>query len=235
MNAVSGRLPVSFLSSAERTFVSGSRSRAVRGFTLLELLIALSLLGMMLVLLFGGLRLGMRSWDAAQGSVDTLSTVRAVEGFLRREFSQIHPYRFRGPDVQPTLAFLGEQERVSFVAPMPQRIGGGGLHLMSIALERDAQGQRIVWRAQPLAAGLRDFSTLAQSPEQVLISKELLNVEYLGLSYFGRPGNAPAPFWSERWDDPQRLPALIRVQVRLKSGEPWPEFVVALAFAGGGI
>lgn len=204
-----------------------------RGFTLLELLIALSLLGLMLVLLFGGLRLGVRSWDAAQGTLDTMGTVRAVEGFLRREFSQIHPYRFKGPDAQPVLAFLGERERVRFVAPLPERIGGGGLRLMSIALERDAQGQRIVWREQPLDAAQPDFSALANAPGQVLISRELAGVEDLGLSYFGRPGDAPAPFWSDRWDDPVQLPQLIRVQVRLRSGEPWPDFVVALALAGG--
>lgn len=207
--------------------------RGSRGFTLLELLIALALLGLMLVLLFGGLRLGVRSWDAAQGTVDTMGTVRAVEGFLRREFSQIHPYRFKGPNAQPTLAFRGERERVIFVAPLPERIGGGGLRLMSIALERDAQGQRIVWREQPLDVAQPDFSSLANASGQVLISRELASVEDLGLGYFGRPGDAPAPYWSERWDDPARLPQLIRVHVRLRSGEPWPDFVVALALAGG--
>ena len=33
---------------------------------------------LILVLLFGGLRLGMRSWDAAQLNVDSMNTVRSV-------------------------------------------------------------------------------------------------------------------------------------------------------------
>ena len=49
------------------------------GFTLLELLIAITLLGLILVLLFGGLRLGMRSWDAGQLNVDTMNTVAGVD------------------------------------------------------------------------------------------------------------------------------------------------------------
>ncbi|NEX17237.1 MAG: general secretion pathway protein GspJ, partial [Halochromatium sp.] len=35
-----------------------------RGFTLVELLIALSLIGIITLLLFSGLRLGSRSWEA---------------------------------------------------------------------------------------------------------------------------------------------------------------------------
>ena len=62
----------------------GSRRFQQAGFTLLELLIAMTLLGMILVLLFGGLRLGVRSWDASQKQVDSLNSVRSLESFLRR-------------------------------------------------------------------------------------------------------------------------------------------------------
>ena len=62
-----------------------------QGFTLLELLIALTLLGLILVLLFGGLRLGVRSWDASQQQIDTLNSLRSLESFLRREMSVAQP------------------------------------------------------------------------------------------------------------------------------------------------
>ena len=38
--------------------------RGTNGFTLLEVVLALSLLAGMLLLLFAGLRIGLRSWDA---------------------------------------------------------------------------------------------------------------------------------------------------------------------------
>ncbi len=206
--------------------------RSARGFTLLELLIAMALLGLILVLLFGGLRLGVRSWDAAQNSADTMATVRSVEGFLRRELAQIQPYQWKG-GTSPRLAFTGERDRLSFVAPLPARVGGGGLRAMSVALERDAAGQRIVWRQAAVNPRMQDFGALASAEPMVLISTELEGVEELWLSYFGRQAEGAESLWTDRWDHPQRLPQLIRVQVRLRRGAEWPEFVVAPMLATG--
>ena len=49
------------------------------------------------------------------------------------------------------------------------------------------------------------------------------------VGYFGRdPGSLPAtdPTWRDRWDDRQRLPDLIRVEVRPERGPAWPVLVV---------
>ena len=41
-------------------------SRAEGGFTLLEMLVAMMLLGLIMVMIFGGLRLGLRVWKLAK-------------------------------------------------------------------------------------------------------------------------------------------------------------------------
>ena len=125
------------------------RRQSHAGFTLLELLISITLLGFILVLLFGGLRLGIRSWDTVQQRVDNLNTVRAVESFLRREMEMTYPYRWKGTPEQ-RMAFLGERNKVSFVAQLPSRIGTGGLYLASLELERSSKGRRLVWRYMPV-------------------------------------------------------------------------------------
>ena len=54
-------------------------------------------------------------------------------------------------------------------------------------------------------------------------------VSAVRFGYFGRdPGSADAvaPTWRDRWDDPQRLPDLIRVDVTAADGTPWPTLVV---------
>lgn len=202
------------------------------GFTLLELLIAMTLLGMILVLLFGGLRLGIRSWDTSQKQVDSLNSVRSLEHFLRRELSLTYPYLWKGVP-ERRVAFLGERNKLSFVAPLPSRVGGGGLYFISVELEPGPKGQRIVWRHLPVSPQMQDFSGLAATQEMVLAAFELGGVEDVWLTYFGPESDGTAPRWLDRWESKTRLPTLIRVQVRLPNNSQWPEFVVAPMLSSG--
>ena len=205
-----------------------------KGFTLLELLISITLLGMILVLLFGGLRLGVRSWDAVQQQVDNLNTVRSVESFLRREMSQTQPYRWKAGTGQ-RLAFVGERNKVNFVAQLPARIGGGGLYAISLEIESDANGKRLVWRHVPLSPLVQDFTAVSIVPKMILAGAELSAVDDIWLTYFGRLNVSTAPAWLDRWESDTRLPMLIKVQVRFASGTEWPDFVVAPLLASEGV
>lgn len=195
------------------------------GFTLLELLIALALLGLILVLLFGGLRLGVRSWDAVQQQVDNLSAVRSAESFLRREMEQAFPYRWKKPDKR--LAFLGERDKVRFISRLPDRIGVGGLYAVSLELEHRGTSRRLMWKHVPIHSEMRDFADLDQAQEVVLAGSDRSGVEDIWLTYFGRDGESTMPRWVDRWDNNAGLPILIRIQIRLTDGAEWPDFVVA--------
>ena len=51
----------------------------------------------------------------------------------------------------------------------------------------------------------------------------------LKFSYFGRDrdaNDAVEPTWRDRWDDPQILPLLIRMDVRTAQGASWPTLLV---------
>ena len=39
--------------------------------------------------------------------------------------------------------------------------------------------------------------------------------------------DADAPTWRDRWDDPQRLPLLIRIEIEPKRGAAWPPLIVS--------
>jgi general secretion pathway protein J len=198
-----------------------------RGFTLLELLIALTLLGLILVLLFGGLRLGVRSWDSVQKQVDTLNSVRSVENFLRREMERIYPYRWKtGPALQ-RFAFVGERHKLQFVAPLPSRIGAGGLYAIALELEQTGSGRRLTWKHVPVDPSMQDFATLEPVKEMQLVGTELNSVDDIWLTYFGRETETAAPRWVDRWDSVVTMPMLIRIQVRFADGSEWPDFVVA--------
>ena len=47
------------------------------------------------------------------------------------------------------------------------------------------------------------------------------DIAELKIAYFGRDanaGDADAPTWRDRWDDPQRLPLLVRIDVKPEQG-----------------
>ena len=56
------------------------------------------------------------------------------------------------------------------------------------------------------------------------------DIKELRVGYFGYDtgaARANAPTWRERWDDPNRLPLLIRLDVVPKRGPAWPTLLVA--------
>lgn len=181
------------------------------------------LLGMLLTLLFGGLRLGSRSWDSGDKRADESAQLRAIHGFMRRELSQVFPLRWKN-EVDTRLAFAGESGMLKFVAPLPVQVSGGGLYLLGLELEQGEEGQRLVMKRALSNPAAKDFSNLEQGEKSVLAE----HVENIVIAYFGSATPESEPAWQEKWDDPQRLPQLVRIQITLSNGRSWPDLVVPL-------
>ena len=58
-----------------------------RGFTLIELIIALMLLALMAAVLFGSLSLAARSWDGGEAKAVEVSEMRQTQQFLREQLA----------------------------------------------------------------------------------------------------------------------------------------------------
>ncbi len=197
--------------------------RKVTGFTLLELLIAMTLLGFILALLFGGLRLGARSWDAGELRTENSTHLALVQGFLRRELTLIYPSRWK-KKANSELAFVGESNRLSFVAPISAQLGPGGLYLVRLEQVKDKDGNQLVMKRSIPEADSADFSAL-DGAEKVVLAEQ---VESLSFAYFGPESKEAEPRWSDKWDNPNLLPYLIRIRIKFSNGRDWPDLVAAL-------
>lgn len=207
--------------------------RRESGFTLLELLIGLALLGLILALMFGGLRLGIKSWDAGSLASDDGARIRAFEGFVRRQLNEVYPYFWKPADSQ-TLAFIGAPDVIHYVGFLPAGGGGrNGLYLLSMEVERRDRTQRVVLKSLSMTPEARDFAGMQGAEKTVLASGSIHEgVEELVFGYFGAETEESEPKWLTHWVDPKRLPLLVRLQVKLTSGQEWPELVVALKVTG---
>ena len=68
--------------------------------------------------------------------------------------------------------------------------------------------------------------------EDIFIDAEqislLKNINAIDLDYFGRDDPDTEPYWRDEWDNKQRLPELIRLQIVTNEPEQWPELLIAL-------
>jgi general secretion pathway protein J len=203
-------------------------SREASGFTMLELLIAISLLGFILALLFGGMQLGARSWDAGELRSGNNTHLALLQGFLRRELNQIAPFRWKKKNVNQEFAFAGESGKLSFVAPVAVRLGPGGLHLVRLELVQDRDGSQFVMRQILPDSDTADFAAL-DSAEKIVLAEQ---VESVSFAYFGAESKDAEPQWTDRWDNLKRMPYLIRIRVKFSNGRDWPDLVAPLLIGG---
>ena len=198
-------------------------ARASRGFTLIELLVALALLALMSATLFGSLALAGRSWDAGEAKVNDTASMRVSHEFLRAQLEGQHAQRMKKVQEWPII-FVGERDTMSFAAPLPSRVQGGGIWYYRLRVaDVDGKQSLVLDRMIPdvLAAAPPAFDGSEHSVLATGIAA--LSISYLGPDpgvVAGASGFEPA--WRERWEDKQRLPQLIRIDVRPERGAPWP-------------
>ncbi|MGH8584435.1 MAG: prepilin-type N-terminal cleavage/methylation domain-containing protein [Gammaproteobacteria bacterium] len=190
----------------------------LRGFTLVEMLIALVLLSMISVAMYGGLRLGSRSAEAVERGTTANEDLRVIQGFLRRQLNQIHPVIWED-DAETQLLFQGGGQALYFAAPLPMHRGIGGLYLIGLGLGGDA-GHDLVLRYRLLQPVQQEFFAPHPADRQVTLIK---GVSELEIRYYGRNGRIVN--WFERWHNPTRLPRLLRLSLRVR-GARWPELLI---------
>jgi general secretion pathway protein J len=150
--------------------------------------------------------------------------MRQTHEFLRAQLAAEYPQRLRKAVDYPLL-FAGERDEIRYAAALPPRVADGGVFYFRLAVARDGDRGRLILERtipEPDAAVPPEF---ADAERSVLAE----GIEGLKVSYFGRGRDAAdsdAPAWRDRWDDPQRLPLLVRIEVTPLKGAPWPPLVV---------
>jgi general secretion pathway protein J len=194
-----------------------------RGFTLIELVVALAILGVMMLLLYSGLAFATRSWDAGDKVGRTAADRRIGEAFVRREIAELFPMRFKDA-TKLRFAFEGKKDHLRFVSARPAGVQLGGLSLVGLEVAGDTRrGDRnlVMRRAMPDDAA-EDFGPLdAVDPSIVMVG-----VDNMALQYFGAENDFTDPKWQDEWTYEGRMPSMIRMQLRRTDGSVLPEIIV---------
>jgi general secretion pathway protein J len=203
------------------------RPGGAAGFTLLEMLVALTTLSILSVALFGGLRTGQRLQSAGSKQSEQLQQVATLHTMLRSLLAEVTPASDPARERDYAIVFHGDPDSVVFVAPMAARLNLGGLHWFRIGTEQVSNGRRLV-----LEWALFRPEFARPSDRAARMSVLLDRVKAIRWGYFGASPDSEAPRWREKWDFPGQLPLLVRLGVTFTDGRPMPDLVVALRRVG---
>ena len=202
--------------------------RQAAGFTLMEVLLATSLLAAALALGFGILRAAGAMVARGEAMAERNERIRAVSQFLRQRIggAQAIAFGFDAGSGQ-ALRFAGDAHSMRFVAEQPAYLGRGWPLLHALQARAAGQAQRLEVGFQLLRAGVA--LPASRPPEPLADGLADVEFAYRALAADGRVGP-----WERAWTTPQALPMQVRVRIRDARGA-WPDMVVALPLAGAGM
>ena len=199
------------------------------GFTLLEVLIAMTLLGVMMVLIFGILRVSVRSWESGEKQAAQVSQLLVLHNFLRSHLTRMKPWEDDFSEDEPVFSFQGTEEAVQFVSTLPlHNRGAGGWHKFNLQLTKDHEKRDLIVKLEPF------FPALEKEHQPIDDVVLIENVEAIRFSYFGADKPDDEPQWLDEWLERSHFPKLIRVEIKVRGEKNWPPLVVAPKIAGAG-
>jgi general secretion pathway protein J len=169
-----------------------------QGFTLLELLLAMTILGLIMAALSGGLQFGARVWESGAARAEALTERGVAQNLLRRLLAQAYPMPAAGAESQQVL-FSGTRERIVFVALAPAQAAAG---FYRFDLQRAGGSLTLGW--QPL--GQPDD----EGTQQTVLLEDVDTVE---CAFWGAGGDGRPPGWQTQWTAAATLPALVRIAI----------------------
>jgi len=193
-----------------------------RGFTLFEVLIGLTLLGVMVVLLFSSLKICADSWEKGETKIAEVNEVGVVHNFFQRHLSAARPlFNTLNPE-SPSLAFQGKADSLEFVSAFPASVGKSGPQLISLELIEEEGEQLIKVILTPFYPAAEGESW---RDEEVTLVR---HVTALNFSYFGSEDGISPGVWLDEWVEKQLQPQLVKVVIELENGIYWPEMIVQI-------
>lgn len=194
--------------------------KQARGFTLMEVMIALTILSMMMVAIVSSLRTFANTSIVVDRKTDRVDEIRMVSGLIRRSLEAA--ILSGGTSSVPTFDrvdeagtyFSGATSELTWVAAMVGGSSFSGVFFMRLSFE----GEQLMLRWQPYVSG-----TVPADWDSVKARVLLQDVEGYNVSYRSVYGSD----WLEDWSDTLNNPVSVKMTIMV-DGKYWPELIVRL-------
>ena len=193
------------------------------GFTLIEVLIAMTMLSLMVVLLFSSLTIGAKSWEQGENKIADVNEIAIVQQFFNHHLAHATPqWNDFDPEKDRVFSFQGKKQSLQFVAAFPASAERAGLQLFNLELKKKDKQHFVDVTLTP-------FFPLSEGEDWFEDSVELVrNVQNFELSYFGLNDETGELVWQNEWLNKEQQPRLVKILLELDDGRYLPEMIVAL-------
>lgn len=205
-----------------------------RGFTLLELILAMSSLALIAAICYAAFHLGVRAVERGEVAVVTAQRLRVASDVLIRQVKSIVPYAVCNEDQEIYPYFVGTATSMSFVTAAGLEGGGG---LTRVAYQLVEEPTRLVMaessRFSPVTLGVPDVAPPSERSAVLLDNFRTLRFEYM-------MNDGVDTEWRQEWDsyEEEMLPSAVRVLIEGLPGlevDVWGQEIPLMSLFGDNV
>ncbi len=209
-----------------------SRFRSNQGFTLIEVVVALTILALMAAIVYGALRIASNTFSTSQDRMDKQARERVLKDFMRRQLGSLFPLRPSGsflpeegealeseeqPDrlaLSQAPLFEGTSRTVTFITVAPFRhLRNPGLTVVTYGRAEDEFGREYLGAMEIRFIDVNSFYFMAGVPS----GKPLPivdGVQDVRFSYYGYNPDSDMFEWLDEWSGELMgtVPSAVRVE-----------------------
>jgi general secretion pathway protein J len=228
------------------------------GFTLIEVLIAMTLLSMMVVLLFASLRICAKSWEQGENKIAEVNEVAVVYNFFQRHLSSAIPlWNDFGAEggLKPETGAASARDGVNAASRSGADAASEGQD-RALAFQGKKQFLQFVsvFPASAGRSGMQLFSIQPQQQDGEQVIKVTLtpffpvtegeewrreevvllrHVSDFALAYFGADVDSGGESrWQDEWLKKELQPRLVKISIGTENGIFWPDMIIELKVSG---
>ena len=176
-----------------------------KGFTLLELLISITMIGLIVLIVGGAMRLSYRSVSSGEKRIDQLERLRMTVGIITAQVQSGIPLTL-DQDTEPKNSLSGQSDRLELATNYSLWKGQAGYVLATYSIAPGTDGKQ--------ALSISEHTVGLEDAHQA----ELLSgCEEMRFSYYAKGAAESESAWQDAWTDESLLPEKVRLAIK-KSG-----------------
>jgi len=172
------------------------------GFTLLEMLLAVTILAVIVVILGGAMRLGYRSAEKGERKIESAERVRRTIEIVESQIQALLPLTVK-EQAERKPNFSGDRKTLTISTNYSMWDGRKGYILAEYTVKSEASGRESLFlKEKPLGV---------ETATEILLLKDCSSVEF---AYLEKGLTKEDAKWIERWNSEETVPERIKIAIK---------------------